>query len=121
MQIDSASAKPAIELAMLDRQSGNIESAVALLREAIRIQPQNADAHYELGLIMQSKGDNRAAVKEFRSTLLLDPNHAGAQYNLDRALAQIGKSGIPSAEIDQARVREQREQRREQATLADAR
>jgi Flp pilus assembly protein TadD len=120
LQLDPASAKPAIELAILERQRGDIDSAEALLRKAIRVQPKNADAHYELGAILQSKGAHRAALKEFRATLLLDPNHSAAQYNLNRALAQIGGPKV-SAEREHMRSGEEKTQRRERATLADAR
>src|SRR5439155_23807737 len=66
-------------------------------------------------------GDPRAAVKEFRATLLLDRNHAAAQYNLNRVLAQISGPKVSTAELEQVRSGEEKAQRRERATLADAR
>jgi tetratricopeptide (TPR) repeat protein len=56
--------------------------AIDLYREAIRMNPLNADAHYNLGYAYYSRGDAQHAIECFAQTLRIDPGYAKAYFNL---------------------------------------
>jgi len=51
---------------------GNYEKAIALYKEAIRIDPNSAAAHYELGLAYNAAGNNQGAFEEFEIANQID-------------------------------------------------
>ena len=59
--------------------------AVALIRRAIALQPQNAVAYTNLALVLQSEGRVDEAVECSRQALALQPNVAEAHFNLGYA------------------------------------
>ncbi|MBF0179838.1 MAG: tetratricopeptide repeat protein [Magnetococcales bacterium] len=60
--------------------------AEAAYREAIRLQPGNADAHNNLGSLLLTRQDFPRAELACREALRLQPGHADAWYNLGGAL-----------------------------------
>ena len=62
----------------------------AAFSEAIRLQPENADAHYNFGIALAQAGKLPDAAREFRATVDLRPADVEARFNLGIALAQIG-------------------------------
>ena len=67
-----------IELA----QSGRTEPALELLEEAVRIDPDLAEAHAQLGAVLLGGGEIERARTHLERALHLDPNAADAHYNL---------------------------------------
>ncbi len=65
----------------------NAAQAAVEAREALRIDPQNADAHNLLGVALASQGQFADAIAEFRESLRLDPKHPSAANNMARAMA----------------------------------
>lgn len=53
--------------------SGNIDSAIPLLEEAIKLEPKLADAYYQLGLSYLNKADNEKAIANLEKYLELEP------------------------------------------------
>jgi Flp pilus assembly protein TadD len=51
---------------------GDTEKAARFLEEAVRRDPNHADAHYYLGLIRDERGDTRGAVEAFLRSRALD-------------------------------------------------
>jgi len=73
------------------RQSlGNTDGAIAEYREALRLNPDYALAHYNLGLALRYKGDLDGAIAEFRNATRLQPDYAPAHYGLGLALRYKG-------------------------------
>ncbi len=64
--------------------------AVAALREAIRLKPDDAPAHFNLGLILFESGDVRGAIAACREAIRLRPDAAEAHSNLGLALRESG-------------------------------
>ena len=58
------------------RATGDVDGSIRELREAVRLRPEDADAHYFLGVALEEKGALRAALKEYRVAVSLDPNDA---------------------------------------------
>ncbi len=76
-------------------EKGDLEGAIAELREAIRLKPDDAKAHYSLGVALRAKGDLDAAIPELREAIRLKPDFAEAHYNLGFALEGKGEKQAP--------------------------
>jgi Tfp pilus assembly protein PilF/SAM-dependent methyltransferase len=71
--------------------SGNTELAIANLTEALKVNPNLAEAHHQLGLIQFQQGKFDDATLCFRRAISLEPQYTDAVYNLGNALAQSGQ------------------------------
>jgi tetratricopeptide (TPR) repeat protein len=54
-------------------EKGDLKCAVAAFKQALRLEPRSAEAHFDLGLIRQSQQQPAAAISEFRLALQYDP------------------------------------------------
>jgi len=68
-------------------ERGNSAQAAVQAREAVRLNPADAEAHNLLGVALASQGQFAEAAQEFRQTLQIDPKHPSANNNMARALA----------------------------------
>lgn len=64
-------------LAIFYTDTGRTEEAVELIRRMLKINPNNADAHYSLGYIYRFAGMLNEAVQEMEEALALDPKNPG--------------------------------------------
>ena len=81
-------------LGIMYAESGEMERALATLRNLIASQPDSADAHFNLGLLYsrQSRSKNEeSAVTEFREALRLDNCMDAARIALGRGLISLQK------------------------------
>jgi tetratricopeptide (TPR) repeat protein len=88
---------PVQKLARADEllNKGKARAAAALLRELIRSNPDNAQAHMELGAALATLVDNDnydAAIVEEQHALKLDPKSYGARKILGHIYANLKKS-----------------------------
>ena len=54
-------------------QKGDLTCAVAAFKQALRLEPHRAEAHFDLGLVRQTQKQPAAAISEFRLALEYDP------------------------------------------------
>jgi tetratricopeptide (TPR) repeat protein len=54
-------------------QKGDLNCSVAAFKQALRLEPRLAEAHFDLGLVRQSLHQLPAAISEFRLALQYDP------------------------------------------------
>ena len=73
------------------------------LREAIRINPNDADAHYNLGYLLVILQRYDEAEKEFREAIRINPNVADAHNNLGKVLTILQRYDEAEKEILKAR------------------
>lgn len=74
-------------MAILLWRQGRTGDAIALLKNAIKRNPYEADYHFQLGNMML--GSNRAiAFREYKLALELDPNHIDAARSLETHFRQ---------------------------------
>lgn len=75
-------ANQALQEGLAAHQAGDLETAAALYREALKHDPQNKFAFYNLGLIDQTNGDLPSAENNYRLALGIDPAFTAALFNL---------------------------------------
>lgn len=69
-------------LAVVQRDSGDLDAAEATLRELKQKRPQSPSARVGLALIAEQRGDAAGAEVLLREALAMDPNHADAVHAL---------------------------------------
>ena len=74
-------------------KKGQIDEAIRQYQEAIRLKPDDADAHNNLGVALGQKGQIDEAIRQFQEALRLNPDHADAHYNLGAALGKQRPNG----------------------------
>lgn len=68
------------------------DEAIAALREAVNVSPQNVPLRMHLAETCLNAGKADEAEKEYRAALSLDPQHAGVKLGLATAFYRQGKS-----------------------------
>ena len=71
----------------------------ANLLAALKLDPENAWAHFKLGYLYHSEGNLEAAIREYRTTIHLKPNEARPHLALGRALKAQGKKQEAAEEM----------------------
>ena len=71
---------------LLGRKGASSDEVLAEFREALKLQPKNAEAHNNIGLVLAQTGEDEKAVGEFREAIALKPEYADAHANLGAAL-----------------------------------
>ena len=67
-------------------EKGDLNCAVAAFKQALRLEPRLAEAHFDLGLVRQSQQQPAAAISEFRLALQYDPQLLQAHCALGSSL-----------------------------------
>jgi tetratricopeptide (TPR) repeat protein len=71
-------------------RAGKPEEAVTAFRDAVKLDPNNAEAHLSLGKAEMSVGTLDAAISELREALRLSPTNDQARRLLSKAYARAG-------------------------------
>jgi tetratricopeptide (TPR) repeat protein len=75
--------EPRIKIATIYFHRNNwTDDAMAQLDKALKIEPQNAEAHFLRGKILRDGGFPQEAIKEYQLALEIDPQNAGVHYYL---------------------------------------
>lgn len=101
----------------LDLEEVEPEKAPDAYKQAIRLDPKNADAHVNLGRLYQLNGDLKHAKRHYELALTARPGHQLALYNLGTVFDELDETvkaadfyqrapGIPDAHYNLARIRE---------------
>lgn len=77
-------------LAVICGMTGRLGEGVDLLNTAVRLRPDDPQAHNNLGLMLRQQGHLSAAIASFSRALQLRPDDPGAHLNLGGALLQQG-------------------------------
>jgi tetratricopeptide (TPR) repeat protein len=90
LRIKPAVAHYSLGNAML--RKGRTSEAIDQFTEALRINPDYAEAHNNLGYALLVTGRTSAAIEQCKEALRIDPTYAHAHNNLGNALAQTGRA-----------------------------
>jgi tetratricopeptide (TPR) repeat protein len=78
----------------LYEQVGNHDSAVAMYKEAVRLEPTLYEAYNNLGLLYGRRGDYERAIAVFEKALGINPQALTTVYNLGIAYYWKGDHGM---------------------------
>jgi Flp pilus assembly protein TadD len=81
--------------AIMLQQKGDLDGAIAKFKEALVVDPNDAQAHLGLGAALQRKKEIDPAISEYRAALSVEPNLAGAHLGLGYCL--YAKGDTPGA------------------------
>jgi eukaryotic-like serine/threonine-protein kinase len=70
--------------------NGDLEGAIACLKQAIALDPKKAVTHYDLGLALHDKHDLDGAITCYRQAIVLNPKYAEAHCNIGHILRRQG-------------------------------
>jgi tetratricopeptide (TPR) repeat protein len=82
---------------------GQVDKAIALYQEAMRLDPTNTAAQNDLGVAWQQRGKRTEAEAAYRRAIALDPFSTTAHLNLGLLLRAQNRAADASQEFFQAR------------------
>ncbi|MFO1320452.1 MAG: tetratricopeptide repeat protein [Burkholderiales bacterium] len=91
-----------LEYGVEAHRKGDWESARASAEQALKIEPDNPEAHYLLGLITLSRGEAAAALKHFDQALVREPDQPRHHFARGEALAAAGDFAAAAASFERA-------------------
>ena len=83
-------------------QLGRIPESVVAKEKAVKLAPNDAEAHYNLGNTLQELGRLDEALASFAQAIALKPDYAEAQNNLGNTLQELGRLDEALASFAQA-------------------
>lgn len=82
--------------------NGDLEKAIAELKQAIAIHPEFAMAYNELGRLYGTTGDRNRAIESFRSAVKISPNSFDAKLNLGCGLVEMKSNEEAAQTLNEA-------------------
>jgi len=73
---------------------------ISLLKRALDIDPNLADAHLQLGIVYAALSNYPDAIREYQSAVRLKPDLVAAHYRLAQAYERAGEKAAAQAELD---------------------
>jgi protein O-mannosyl-transferase len=88
---------------MLAKEPGGLDEAIARFREALRLEPGYADAHFDLGLALsKNPGRREEAISHYEEALRLEPSFVEAHNNFGNALMSEGRTSEAITQFEDA-------------------
>jgi Tfp pilus assembly protein PilF len=105
LRLDPAFVPSLVNLADLERSRGREPQSVELLRQALALEPNNADARHALGLALVRQRDYAAALVELKRASALAPGNARYAYVQAIALSSLGAKPEAVALLEEIHLR----------------
>ena len=87
---EESSEKKLVEVGVTYSESGEYEKSIEMLKEAIKLKPDDAETHYILGVAYLDAEERAKAVETFKKATELKPDFAKAYIGLGFAYAEQG-------------------------------
>ncbi|MBI4790485.1 MAG: tetratricopeptide repeat protein [Chloroflexi bacterium] len=100
---DPMDAEARYALARKHHARGQLDRAIELYRETLRIDTANSEAQNDLGVALQQRGKRTEAEAAYRRAVALDPFSSTAHLNLGMMLRAMNRASDASQEFYQAR------------------
>ena len=91
-----------IAIADIAFRTGDIEPAIATLRQGLARNPSSAEVHFKLGCLLEDWADLPAAADAYEDALSIDPAMAKAHSNLGAVQQMLGLMDDARASFDRA-------------------
>jgi len=91
-----------LDSALAQRRAGKLQEAESLLRQALTLQPQDAQALYLLAGLLHATGRSADAVAAYRQALKIQPDFPEASMELADALTALGQGDEAAAALHRA-------------------
>ena len=98
LTIDKDNARALYYLALVERNQGLVEKAIADLQKVVAQFPRSRDAHRELGFAFYQQHKYNLARAEYESVQSIDPDDLAAHYNLAILYRRLGLKDKASEE-----------------------
>ena len=102
LRLDPGFVPALVNLADLDRMRGADQEGAELLKQAVAIEPDNADARHSLGLLLVRQHDYAGALELLRRAHELAPDNARYAYVYAVALNSTGAPAEAMALLDRS-------------------
>lgn len=102
IEIDDGRAAFHANLAEAYCSLGRYDSAQASCVQALRLNPQFAEARYKLGMVLEQQGDRAEAVVNYEQAVAIKPEYVAAQRRLGLALQLLGRPDEATAALRRA-------------------
>jgi tetratricopeptide (TPR) repeat protein len=79
-------------------------AAIVHLKQALAVDPENAEAFELLGIAHEHEGDRTAALKALATSTEIDPRSASGHYNYGLVLSEAGKLDEALEEVQAALI-----------------
>ena len=73
------------------KELNDIEAAIKMLKIAISLNSNYAEAHFNLAVILQSQKQNDDAIKSYEKAITISPNYFDAYNNLGNLFLELGQ------------------------------
>ena len=103
LKLSPKNARALYYLALVERIQGNLDAAVADLREMAAQYPRSRDAHRELGFSLYQQHKYDEARQEYETVQSIDPDDLAAHYILSIVYRRLGmkdKAAVEAAAFD---------------------
>jgi tetratricopeptide (TPR) repeat protein/tRNA A-37 threonylcarbamoyl transferase component Bud32 len=100
-EVAGVAATDLVAFALIRNRQGQLDEAIALLRHAIALQPDLADAHGNLSWLLQERSEWEAAAAEARTAIRINPNAGWYHNDLGWSLQHLGR---PEEAAEQYRI-----------------
>ncbi len=85
------------------KNQGQLNLAIKYLKMTIKIEPDNAEAHYDLGCIYLRQNKFNKAMLSFEKVLAINPDHVLAHEGKGIIFSKTGRGEDANHEFDSAR------------------
>jgi len=82
---------PLLDLATLLIRNDRIEEARPYLKQALAVNPKNAQSYLQMGILLEKSGDLQDALEQFHTAIKLDPKLTSAYYRAARLCKKLGR------------------------------
>ena len=104
-RLKTPSAWPPMNYGALLFRMQKLPESETSLREALRFDPQFAQAHYHLGRVLEKTGADDKAIVELQTAARLDPAMAEAEYTLSLIYRRLGRNSEAAKALEEYKKR----------------